>query len=175
MGPDDSPVRAAFDEWVRREVDRLETDPARAAEIGAALRRLVAHDTVQAWLWDVWSRLRLALEADAAKPAGHTASLAENALVGLGQFLATDPDARARLQAAAETVIAGLLPSAQAQLSDFIAGVIANWDTPTIVDKLELRVGRDLQYVRVNGTLVGFLVGGLVYGLLRAIFGYVSF
>ena len=174
MGPGDSPVRAAFDEWVRREVDRLETDPARAAEIGAALRRLVAHDTVQAWLWDVWSRLRLALEADAAKPNGHAAGLVEGALVGLGQFLATDPAARARLQAAAETVIAGLLPSAQAQLSDFIAGVIANWDTPTIVDKLELRVGRDLQYVRVNGTLVGFLVGGLVYGVLHAIFGHVS-
>jgi len=53
--------------------------------------------------------------------------------------------------------------------------VVANWDMQTVTDRLELRVGRDLQYVRINGTLVGFLVGGLVYALLRATFGPVSF
>ncbi len=42
-------------------------------------------------------------------------------------------------------------------------------------EKLELRAGGDLQSVRINDTLVGFLVGGLVYALLRATFGYVSF
>ena len=46
---------------------------------------------------------------------------------------------------------------------------------PTITDKLELRVGRDLQYVRINGTIVGFLVGGFLYAVLHAIFGRVSF
>ena len=62
MKPDGSELRAAFDEWVRREIARLEEDPARAAEVGVAIRRVVAHDTVQAWLWDVWARLRVALE-----------------------------------------------------------------------------------------------------------------
>ena len=41
--------------------------------------------------------------------------------------------------------------------------MVAGWDTDTIVDRLELRVGKDLQYVRMNGTLVGFLVGGALY------------
>ena len=93
------------------------------------------------------------------------------ALGNLGTFLAEDEGARQRLQAATQSIIAGLLPSAQAQLSDFIAGVVANWDTATITDKLELRVGKDLQFVRVNGTLVGFLVGGALFLLLRAILG----
>jgi uncharacterized membrane-anchored protein YjiN (DUF445 family) len=53
--------------------------------------------------------------------------------------------------------------------------VVANWDTAKIVTRLELSVGKDLQYVRVNGTLVGFLVGGLLYWVLRATFGHVSF
>jgi uncharacterized membrane-anchored protein YjiN (DUF445 family) len=53
--------------------------------------------------------------------------------------------------------------------------VVANWDTATIVERLELRVGKDLQFVRVNGTLVGFLVGGLLYWALRATFGHVSY
>jgi uncharacterized membrane-anchored protein YjiN (DUF445 family) len=72
-------------------------------------------------------------------------------------------------------MVASLLPAAQAKLSDFIAQVVANWDTDTIVDRLELRVGKDLQFVRVNGTLVGFFVGGLLYWALRATFGHVSF
>ena len=168
VDPADSSLRAAFDEWVRREIDRMEHDPARAAEIGAALRRVVAHDTVQSWLWDVWSRLRHAIEADAARPNGRTMAVIEGALANLGSFLAADPTARAKLQRAAEGIIATLLPSAQSQLSDFIAEVVANWDTATITDKLELRVGRDLQFVRVNGTLVGFLVGGALFLLFHA-------
>ena len=79
IGPDGSELRAAFDEWMSREITRMEEDPARAAEIGAALRRVVAHETVQAWLWDVWSRLRLALEADAARPTGRTVAFSKRA------------------------------------------------------------------------------------------------
>jgi uncharacterized membrane-anchored protein YjiN (DUF445 family) len=175
MSPDGSELRAAFDEWVRREITRLEEDPARTAELGAAIRRIVAHETVQAWLWDVWARLRLALEADAAQPTGHTVAYIEGALGNLGALLAADPAARQRVHEAVEAVVASLLPSAQERLSEFIAKVVAGWDTDTIVERLELRVGKDLQYVRVNGTLVGFLVGGLLYWLLRAGFGHVSF
>ena len=60
------------------------------------------------------------------------------------------------------------------QLADFIAGVVRGWDTQQVTDKIELRVGRDLQYVRMNGTLVGFLVGGALFALLTAIFGKVA-
>jgi uncharacterized membrane-anchored protein YjiN (DUF445 family) len=175
MSPDGSELRAAFDEWVRREIARLEEDPVRAAEMGAAIRRVVAHETVQAWLWDVWARLRLALEADAARPSGRTLAHIEGALANLGAMLQADPAARASVHATVQSVVGTLLPSAQARLAEFIAQVVANWDTGTIVERLELRVGRDLQYVRVNGTLVGFLVGGLLYWLLRSAFGHVSF
>ena len=117
----------------------------------------------------------LALEADAAKPTGRTVAYIEGALGNLGAMLEADPAARARVHAAAQSVVASLLPAAQVRLSDFIGQVVANWDTETIVERLELRVGKDLQYVRVNGTLVGFLVGGLLYWAARAMFGHVSF
>lgn len=172
MGPEGSELRAAFDAWVRNEIARMEDDPARAAEVGAAIRRVMAHETVQLWLWDIWARLRLALESDAAQPSGRTITFLEGALGDLGRSLAADPVARERLQTAAQGVVATVLPSAREQLADFIAGVVANWDTATITDRLELRVGKDLQFVRVNGTLVGFLVGGVVYLILRGIFGY---
>jgi uncharacterized membrane-anchored protein YjiN (DUF445 family) len=175
IGPDGSELRAAFDEWVRREITRIEQDPARAAEIGHAIRKVVAHETVQAWLWDVWSRMRLALEADAARPSGHTSDFFSGALANLGALLDNDPAARAGVERGIEGIVATLMPSAQIQLADFIAGVVGGWDAATVTDRLELHVGKDLQFVRVNGTLVGFLVGGLVYAVLRAAFGDVGF
>ena len=171
IGPD-SALREAFDELVRREIIRIEEDPVRAAEIGSTIRGVVAHETVQAWLADVWTQARRALEADAGRPSGRTVALIEGSFDNLGAMLAADPAARAALQRASEQVVARLLPAAQAQLAQFIASVIAGWDTATITEKLELRVGKDLQFVRVNGTLVGFLVGGLAYAVLRAMFGY---
>jgi uncharacterized membrane-anchored protein YjiN (DUF445 family) len=175
MEPDGSDMRAAVDEWVRRETIRIEEDPARAAEIGRAIRQVLAHDSMRAWLADVWSRLRLALEADAARTDGRSIAFIEGALANLGTMLENDPAARARVQQATEAIAGTLLPAAQAQLSEFIAGVVARWDAKTITDKLELSVGRDLQYVRINGTLVGFLVGGVLYAVLYALFGRVSF
>jgi uncharacterized membrane-anchored protein YjiN (DUF445 family) len=175
MSPDGSELRAAFDEWVRREITRMETEPARAAEVGAAIRRVVAHETVQVWLWDIWSRMRLALEADLARPNGRTVAYVESALANLGSILEADPSARARLQIAAEGIVGSLLPSAQARIAEFIGQVVANWDTETITDRLELRVGRDLQYIRMNGTIVGFLIGGLLFAVLDTLFGHVTF
>jgi uncharacterized membrane-anchored protein YjiN (DUF445 family) len=175
MSPDGSELRAAFDEWVRREIDRLETEPERAKEVGTAIRRVVAHETVQAWLWDIWARLRHALEVDLTKPNGRTVAYIEGALGNLGSILEADPLARARLQVAAEGIVRTLLPSAQLRIAEFIGQVVANWDTATIVDRLELRVGRDLQYIRMNGTIVGFLIGGLLYAVLDTLFGHATF
>ncbi len=173
--PDGSELRAAFDEWVRREIARMETDPARAAELGAAIGRVLRHESVQGWVWDVWGRLRTALAADAARPDGRAAQAIESAFVNLANVLADDPAVRARVNQGAEAVLASLLPTLRVRLSDFIASVVANWDAATITDRLELRVGKDLQYVRVNGTLVGFLVGGALFALLHAVFGTVAF
>ena len=83
--------------------------------------------------------------------------------------------ARAGVQRAAEGIVTTMLPSVQGQMEEVIGKIVGGWDTATIVDRIELRVGKDLQYVRINGTLVGFLAGGVVYALLRATFGHVSF
>jgi uncharacterized membrane-anchored protein YjiN (DUF445 family) len=174
MDDDGSGLRAAFDEWVSREITRIEQEPARAAEIGAAIRRVVTHDTVQGWIADTWSRVRLAIEADATKPNGRTVALIEQSLANFGVMLQQDPGARDRLQRMAEGILGPLVPAAQGQLEGFIAEVVGGWDSDTITDRLELRVGKDLQYVRINGTLVGFLVGGLLWALLHAIFGHVA-
>ncbi len=175
MEPDTSDLRIAFDEWVRREIDRIEHDPDRAAEIGRAIGGVVAHETVQFWFWDVWARLRQALERDAADPASRAGAMVQGALADLGRSLTDDPAIRARLDTALAGVVLHALPGLRLQLADFIARVVAGWETATIVDRLELRIGRDLQFVRVNGTLVGFLVGGVLFALLRLGFPRLTF
>jgi len=169
VSPDSSEMRDAFDEWARREIARMETDPERAAELGRSLKGVLAHDTVKAWAWDVWSRLRRALEQDAIRPHGRTVMVIEDALGSLGNALANDEGARARVNAAVQTVALNVLPAAQTELAGFIGRVIGQWDAATITDKLELRVGKDLQYIRVNGTLVGFVLGAAIYGLLQLV------
>lgn len=165
MELNDSELRAAFEAWLRAEIERLETDPERAAAVGRALSQAVAHPTVAAWLGDVWARLRAALEEDARNPRGRTVALLEGGFANAGALLAQDEAARERLNRAAEALLVPLLPTARGQLAGFIAGVVASWDAREVTDKIELRVGRDLQYVRINGTLVGALVGGLLFAL----------
>ena len=172
--PEDSDLRAAFAEWLGHEIEKLETDPERAAAIGRVLREALAHPSVAAWLMDVWGRLRAAMVADAARPDGRTVALLAGLFTNAGTLLAEDQAARERLNRATEGVLMTLLPSAQAQVSDFIAGVVTNWDARTVAEKIELRVGRDLQYVRMNGTLVGFLAGGALFALLQWAFGGVA-
>jgi uncharacterized membrane-anchored protein YjiN (DUF445 family) len=126
-------------------------------------------------MWDVWARLRMALEVDAARPNGRTVAFCEGALANLGAMLESDPVARDRVQNAAARLVGTLLPSAQVGLADFIAKVVGGWDAATLTDRLELRVGKDLQFVRVNGTLVGFLLGAVLYAVLRVGFGSAGF
>ncbi len=171
ISPNSSEIRDAFDEWVRAEIAKLETDPERAAELGQALRSVMTHDTVQAWAWDVWARMRRALELDAANPHGRSVAVIESALANLAEVLGRDEAAQARLNRAVRETVLRLLPSAQAEGAKFIGGVIGAWDAKTVTDKLELRVGKDLQYIRVNGTLVGFALGAglnLLFRLLPA-------
>jgi uncharacterized membrane-anchored protein YjiN (DUF445 family) len=172
--PGNSDLRLAFEAWIESEIERIETDPERAAQIGQALRAALTHPVVKEWLGDAWARLRLMVEADAANPNGRGVALMEAALGNIGSFLLEDEAARARLNASVERALAAFLPSAQAQLAAFIAEVVRGWDAAQVTEKIELRVGRDLQFVRVNGTLVGFLAGGALYILLDWMFGRVA-
>ena len=78
---------------------------------------------------------------------------------------------RQRVNNAAQRMVNSSLPFLRDSMSRFIASVVAGWDANALSDRLELRVGRDLQYVRFNGTLVGFLAGCGLSVLLQLIFG----
>ena len=169
--PHDSDLREAVTAWMRREIDLIETDAERARELGNAVRTLFTHDSLKHWAAHVWARARTAIENDLAEPDSWIARLVAESLHRTGEVLGEDKAVRAAIDRAARTLARRALPGLRAQLAGFIAGVVAGWDTRMLVDRLELRVGRDLQFVRINGTVVGALVGGMLYLGLRLLFG----
>ena len=166
IDPEGSEIRAAITGWIEDQIALFEREPARAAELGRTIRQALGNEAVTAWGQDVWLRLRGAMEQDAANPEGFVVSFAEETLDRLGRLLREDDAIRARVADAASAALVRFLPSGRARMADFIAEVVAGWDERMLVDKLELRVGRDLQYIRINGTVVGFLAGAAVYALL---------
>ena len=174
MSPDGSELRAAFDEWVRREIERLEQDPPARRDGGCHPPRRRARNGAGVAVGCL-GRLRLALEADAANPTGRTVTISK------ARWTTSVPCWRPillraeRVHAAVQGMVASLLPAAQARSVGLHRAGDRRLGPATIMERLELRVGKDLQFVRVNGTLVGFLVGGLLYWALRATFGHVSF
>ena len=60
-----------------------------------------------------------------------------------------------------------LVAPGRAEIGAFITQVVERWDTNTLVNRIELQVGRDLQYIRINGTLVGGLVGLIIFAVTQ--------
>jgi uncharacterized membrane-anchored protein YjiN (DUF445 family) len=96
----------------------------------------------------------------------HAAAIAqtcEQALRSTGAWLLEDEARKARLNRRVIAVTQRFLLLYRFEIGEYIERVVHNWDTATLVDRLELQVGKDLQYIRINGTLVGGLVGLLIF------------
>ncbi|MDG6094856.1 DUF445 domain-containing protein [Acetobacter sp. AN02] len=171
IDPKDSALREGFTRWVRGEIERMETDPERAGEISSAMRGVFAHESVLIWGGDIWQRLRGVIEADIAQPDGWAAGMVQDSVRRIAVQLRTDSGMRARVTDMTWRLVVRVLPYAREKMEGFITRVVSGWDGAALADKTELRVGRDLQYVRVNGTLVGFIVGAALSVGLSLLFG----
>ena len=171
--PSDSDLRAAFDAWVENEIHRLEHDPERAGDLARAIRSAVAHPTVAVWLEDAVLRLSQMARFDIERADGRIVPALAALLANLGRTLEADEQARRGLNRLVEEIVAALAPRAQSRIEDFVAAKVAAWSDQDIVERIELKVGRELQMIRLNGTLLGALVGAVLYAALSVLFGHV--
>lgn len=171
VDPQDSELREGFTTWIRQEIDRLEQDPDRRSRFGDAVSGYLGHDSLRVWWSEIWQRFRGLAESDLACEEGWSRSVIETALGSLADQLDHDPAMRARLEQTLRTTLLRLLPSLRDKLAAYIASVMERWDPNELSARLEQRVGRDLQYIRINGTLVGFVVGALLDLVMRLTFG----
>ena len=87
----------------------------------------------------------------------------EQAVCSTGHWLHEDPERQAQLNRRIRALAQRLLLAYRFEIGDYIERVVRNWDSTTLVERMELQVGKDLQFIRINGTLVGGLVGLLIF------------
>jgi uncharacterized membrane-anchored protein YjiN (DUF445 family) len=146
----------------------LETSLEYRARLEAAKLRLLEDPLARAWLSAAWADIAHQLLADLAAPTPQVRQTLAAAIHSLGERLLADPNTRARVNRTIEAMATEAVPW-RVQLAQFIIEVVRQWDTKTFTERLELVVGRDLQYIRVTGTLVGGFVGCLLYLLSVAV------
>ena len=116
----------------------------------------------------LWRSARSALLADLARQDSGTAARVRRMALWLGHALAGDEGLRASLNVRLERWVQGLAPEASRFIAQHIEQTVSAWDAREMSALIELHIGRDLQFIRVNGTLVGGLVGLALFVLSHA-------
>jgi uncharacterized membrane-anchored protein YjiN (DUF445 family) len=160
-------MRHNFDRQVRGFAERLRTEPEQAARIEAAKLELLDHPVVRDWLSTWWVSAKTFLVDGAADPQSQLRRAVEQVAVRVGETLRDDPEVGVRVEEALQRVSAHVIANYADDLAALISSTVQRWDTRETSRRLELQVGRDLQFIRINGTVVGALAGLLIYTLSR--------
>lgn len=167
----DHPVRRDYEGWVIDYIDRLGSDPEVAAQIEALKQRIIANSQVQDYVRQLWDEIHAALRRDLLTPDSTLARQLEKALSAMGRKLVGEPSLREALNSHLLSSAQRLTETLRSGVTQHISRTIKNWDERHLVDELELSVGRDLQYIRYNGTLVGGLIGVLLHAIVLLVAG----
>ena len=160
---EDSEWRERFEAATHELIDKLSTSQDYEDRLRAMLANSLGHPLFLAYLQDLWQDIRQRLLADIAAPDSRTAAWLAAALLAFGRALEQDAAIRERLNQWLRAIAADAIVERRAVIAAVVRRVIHSWDADTVARKFELYVGRDLQYIRVNGTLVGGSVGLLLY------------
>lgn len=138
---------------------------------GEAIKaELLDHPEVRRWSDSLWSRIKQAMLEAAEDPESPFRAQLEQALVEAGQSIEQDPSLQAKIDDWVVGATGYIAEQFRGEVADLIAQTVQRWDTDETSDRIELQVGRDLQFIRINGTIVGGLAGLLIYTVSELIF-----
>jgi uncharacterized membrane-anchored protein YjiN (DUF445 family) len=153
------PFRGEFDRMLLSFVDRLGTDKAIAGRIDGLKRDLLARPELADLARNIWSNTRSFIERSAS---GETQVLQQH-LAGMfmkaGEALAADHELRAEINQGFVAVLRSFIADQKSGVSSFIADQVKAWDMGQLISLIEINIGRDLQYIRFNGSVIGGLAG----------------
>lgn len=158
-------LRTTFRRQYRALAQELATSEAWQRKLALAKRRLADSTALQQQIAQLWQSLTTRLAADAQRPDSAAARRLNSLLTYLLQQHAATPQQLRRLNVRLALLARSLVRRHRHAAAEFIADKVKSWDSRQMSDKLELSIGRDLQFIRINGTLVGGLVGLLIYTL----------
>jgi len=159
------PFRGEFNQMLLSFVDRLGSDPTFASRINGLKRDLLARPELGDLAHNIWSNTRLFIERSAS---GETQVLQQH-LAGMfvkaGEALAGDAELRGEINQGLVAVLTSFIADQKSGVSTFIADQVKAWDMAQLISLIEINIGKDLQYIRFNGSLIGGLAGLALYTL----------
>ncbi len=157
------PLRDKAEEAMATLAWKLQNDPETQAKVEELKAEIIANQAVGQWIDGLWEKARAGLLNAARNPEATLAGRFGEALRQLGTTLQEEPHLKHTINQFARRAVVGAVRSYGNSIVALVSDTIRGWDAKTITGRLEGAVGRDLQYIRINGTLVGGLVGLLIH------------
>ena len=161
----DHPVRLAYGEKVEDFIRRLRADPALVQRVQDIKAQLIDHPGVHTYVDGLVTEVKAWLRRDLSRQDSRLGQHLYDALTGIGIRLSTDASLRQSINEHILSAAAKLVHDLRDGVTEHITHTIKDWDEAKMVREMEINVGKDLQFIRLNGTLVGGLIGLVLYGL----------
>ncbi len=152
---------ALIDRWI---VD-LQFDPHMQQQGEALKRELLSHPVVRELAQASWRDLKLTLLGQSVAPSSPLRRSIAVAVARLADLLERDPEWRLKIDQWLAALVTALVRRYRRAIGEFVTQTVNGWDTAEVTRKIELQFGRDLQFIRINGTIVGGLVGLIIYSV----------
>jgi len=159
------PVRIKIEEALAQLANDLQTRPETRERVESIKEQLLDNKSVSVWLDTIWQKGREAIIRAARNPDAVLAGKLGEVLKSMGGTLEKDRRIRAAINQFARRAAVGMAASYGSSIVTLVSETIRGWDARTVTARLESAVGRDLQYIRINGTIVGGLVGLILHVL----------
>lgn len=163
------PLRGRFDQALRTFIENLQHSPETEARAEELKKDFLEAESVRRFSTSLWNDAKDALQRFADQPdeIAREGGAVERAVTTFGEALAGDPELVRQLDSFITDIVAFLVSRYQNDVAEFIITTVEGWDADVTARRVELAIGRDLQYIRINGTLVGALAGLIIYTISR--------
>ncbi|GHC44289.1 DUF445 domain-containing protein [Streptomyces flavofungini] len=165
------PARGALDRFLTDFASDLQSDTDTRARVEHLKREVLARGEVQDLIASAWSAVRQMIVAAAEDERSELRLRVRAALLSLGQRMATDARLQEKVDGWVEGAAVYVVTTYRDEITSLITDTVAGWDAEHTSKKIEAHIGRDLQFIRINGTVVGSLAGLLIYTVSRALGG----
>jgi uncharacterized membrane-anchored protein YjiN (DUF445 family) len=161
-------MRRALDDRILRFIDELQTSPELRARGEQLTRELLEQPEVRKWVASIWADAKTQLRAQADDPTSHLRRQLAGAITAGGRRLLEEPALATKVDEAAEAAARYVVEHFGSEITELVSGTIARWDGEETSRRLELLLGPDLQFIRINGTVVGGVAGLCLHAIAQA-------
>ncbi|MFD5267685.1 DUF445 domain-containing protein [Streptomyces sp. NPDC058335] len=163
------PARGALDRFLRDFASDLQSDTETRARVERLKGEVLGRGEVQDLIASAWTAVRSMIVSAAEDERSELRMRVRSALLSLGSRMATEPKVQGKVDRWVEGAAVHVVSTYRKEITLLITDTVAGWDAEHTTRKIEANIGRDLQFIRINGTVVGSLAGLLIYTVARGL------